>query len=62
MWLTDGFSVTFYGRWWGAVCVHISHIQLLYTVINMHSNMQGGSRVTEPNIEKIEKFGIFKLQ
>ena len=35
MWLMDGFSVTFFGRWRGAVRIHVSHIQLLYTVINM---------------------------
>ena len=28
MWLTDGFSVTFFGRWRGAVCIHMSHVQL----------------------------------
>ena len=28
MWLTDGFSVTFFGRWWGAVHIHVSHVQL----------------------------------
>ena len=32
MWLTDGFLVTFFGRWWGAVRIHVSHVQLLYTV------------------------------
>ena len=32
MWLTDGFLVTFFGRWWGAVRIHVSHIQLPYTV------------------------------
>ena len=32
MWLTDGFLVTFFGRWWGAVCIHVSHVQLPYTV------------------------------
>ena len=26
----------------GTVRIHVSHIQLLYTVINMHSNMQWG--------------------
>ena len=26
----------------GTVCIHVSHVQLLYTVINMHSNMQTG--------------------
>ena len=36
MWLTDSFSVTFFfGRWWGAMCIHVSHVQLLYTVIDM---------------------------
>ena len=25
MWLTDGFLVTFFGRWMGAVCIHVSH-------------------------------------
>ena len=24
MWLTDGFSVTFFGRWWGAVRIHVN--------------------------------------
>ena len=47
MWLTDGFLVTFFGRWRGAVCIHISHIQLPCTVINVHSNMQGGGDQTE---------------
>ena len=32
MWLTDGFLVTFFGRWWGAVRIHVSHVQLQYTV------------------------------
>ena len=35
MWLTDGFLVTFFGRWWGAVRIHVSHVQLPYTVINV---------------------------
>ena len=35
MWLTDGFLVTFFGRWWGAVRIHVSHVQLPYTV-NSH--------------------------
>ena len=26
----------------GTVRIHVSHVQLLYTVINVHSNMQGG--------------------
>ena len=32
MWLTDGFLVTFFGRWWGAVRIHVIHVQLLYMV------------------------------
>ena len=28
MWLTDGFSVTFFGRSRGAVRIHVSHVQL----------------------------------
>ena len=31
----DVFLVTYFGRWWGAVRIHISHIQLPYTVINV---------------------------
>ena len=44
MWLTDGFLVTFLGRWMGAVRIHVSHVQLPYTVINVHGNMQVGGR------------------
>ena len=32
MWLTDGFLVTFFERWWGAVRIHVSHVQLPYMV------------------------------
>ena len=35
MWLTDGFSVTFFWKVVGTVRIHVSHIQLPYTVINM---------------------------
>ena len=35
MWLTDGFLVTFFGRWWGAVRIHMSHVQLPY-MVNSH--------------------------
>ena len=43
MWLTDGFSVTFFGRWWGAVRIHVNHVQLPYTVINVWGiNVCGG--------------------
>ena len=32
MWLTDGFLVTFFGRWRGAVRIHVSHVLLPCTV------------------------------
>ena len=36
MWLTDGFWVTFFGRWRGAVHIHVSHVwQLTCTVAPM---------------------------
>ena len=35
MWLMDSFLVTFFGRWWGAVRIHMSHVQLPYMVINV---------------------------
>ena len=35
MWLTDGFLNTFFGRWRGAVHIHMSHMQLMCG-INMH--------------------------
>ena len=35
MWLTDGFLVTFFGRWRGAVRIHVSHVQLTYMVTNV---------------------------
>ena len=37
MWLTDGFLDTFFGRWRGAVHIHMSHVQLTCG-INVHSN------------------------
>ena len=43
-----------FGRWWGDVCIHISHVQLQYTVINVHGNMQGGG--TKLNIRKLGNF------
>ena len=55
MWLTDGFSVTFFGRWWGAVRIHVSHVHM---VINIHGNKVGG---TEPNIGKLKKFKKLKI-
>ena len=37
MWLTDGFLDTFFGRWRGAVRIHVSHVQLTCG-INVHGN------------------------
>ena len=31
----------------GTVHIHVSHVQLPYMVINVHSNMQGGGDQTE---------------
>ena len=36
----------------GTVRIHISHVQLPYTVINVHGNIQGGGG-GEPNIGKL---------
>ena len=58
MWLRDGFSVTFFGRWRG-LYIHVNHVQLLYTVINVHHKMQSGG--TELNIGKLGKFGNLQI-
>ena len=44
--MVDGrFSVfPFVGRWMRTVHIHVSHIALPYTVINVHGNMEGGGR------------------
>ena len=47
MWLTDGFSVTFFWKVEGTVRIHVSHVQLPYMVINVHGNMQGRGERTE---------------
>ena len=36
MWSTDGFSVTFFGRWRGAVRIHVSHMQLTCVTCSSH--------------------------
>ena len=38
MWLTDGFWATFFRRWRGAMCIHVSHVQLTCKAINVHGN------------------------
>ena len=60
MWLMDGFSVTFFWKVEETVCIHVSHVQLPYTVINMHGNMQGGWG-TELNIGKLGNFKNFQI-
>ena len=53
--VVDGrFFCHFFWKVVGTVRTHISHIQQLYTVINVHGNMQGGG--TKPNIGKLGKF------
>ena len=39
MWLTDGFLITFFGRWRGAVRIHVSHV---HTHESHTANVQGG--------------------
>ena len=61
MWLTDGILVSFFGRWRGAVCIHMSHVQLPYTVINVQDGVGGvgvsGSRTLE-NSESSENLKL----
>ena len=58
MWLTDGFSVTIFGRWKGTVRIHVNsrvvHVWLPYTVINLQAG--GGGKT---NVGKLGKFGNF---
>ena len=43
--MVDGrFFGHFFWKVEGTVCIHVSHIQLPYMVINVHGNMQGGGR------------------
>ena len=58
MWLTDGFLVTFFGRWRGqcayTLIPRVAHVWLPYMVINVQA---GGGM----NIRKLGKFGNFKI-
>ena len=38
--------------------IHVSHLQLTYTAINMQG---GGGAFGEPNIGKLKKFGKLKI-
>ena len=41
--MVDGrFFGHFFWKVVGTVYIHVSHVQLPFTVINMHGNMQGG--------------------
>ena len=57
MWLTDGFLVTFFGRWRGAVRIHV----------NSHSATMHGNKLAGwweggiLNIRKLRKFGKFQI-
>ena len=57
--MVDGrFLVTFFGRWRGAVRIHVSHV---HTCESRTANMQGGGGFGEPNIGKLKKFGKLKI-
>ena len=43
MWLTDGFLLTFFGRWRGAVRIHVNHVQL--TCVTCSSSVEGRPHV-----------------
>ena len=51
--VVDGrFFGHFFWKVEGTVCIHVSHVQLPYMVINMYGNIQGGGG-TKPNIGKL---------
>ena len=56
MWLTDGFLVTFFGRWKGAVRIHVSHV---HTCESRTANVQGGGgqfrRAKHRKTQKVRK-------
>ena len=58
MWLTDGFLVTFFGRWKGAVRIHVSHVHT-HESRKLTCRWRGG--FGEPNIGKLKKFGKLKI-
>ena len=57
MWLTDGFSVTIFGRWKGQCAHTLIPVWLTYTVINVQAGGGGGGGQT--NVRKLGKFGNF---
>ena len=57
MWLTDGFSVTFFfGRWRGQCAYTLIHVQLPCMVIDLQD---GGGGIL--NFRKLGKFGKLKI-
>ena len=60
--MVDGrFFGHFFWKVEGTVRIHISHVQLPYTVINVHGNMQGCGGGNEPNIGKLRNFGNLQI-
>ena len=55
MWLTDGFLVTFFGRWKGAVHIHVSYV---HTRESRTANVQGGGGVWRAEHRKTQKVWI----
>ena len=47
MWLTDGFSVTFFGRLRGQCAYTLIPVWLPYIVINVQAGGGGGERTSE---------------
>ena len=61
--VVDGrFFCHFFWKVEGTVCIHISHVQLPYMVINVHGNMQGWGGGMYRTLENSEILEIFKLQ
>ena len=57
MWLTDGFSVTFFGRWRGQCAHTLIPVWLPYTVINVC--VGGGGNCEHWKTQKVWKTSIF---
>ena len=55
MWLTDGFSVTFFGRWRGQYAYTLIPVWLPYTVINV----QGRGGKEHRKTQKVRKTSNF---
>ena len=61
--VVDGrFFGHFFWKVEGTVHIHVSHVQLPYTVINVHGNVQDGGGGLNQTSENSEISEIFKLQ